>query len=265
MEKRHPNGKSSAQKTLQPTGAPPNGKNPIRQLLLPLLVLLGFILLGNWLGGRWPEVEAALEGMGAWGYVVYSLAFVLLTSMCFPVSVLGISAGFLFGPWLGFGLHFLSGVLASSLMYWFGKGLLRTRIKSLLATRPRLAAVDRMVGERAIRLNLLVRLSPMNYGVVCYTLASGRNTFGAYAVGMLGNAPTMAAQIWIGVVARQTGQMGSGDLDGSPQRLILLGVGLVFFALLSWQISRMVQAAWKEIEPEPGSVSSERGTDEPAD
>ena len=235
---------------------PANGNSSLRRLIGPLLLILALILLGNWLGGRWPEVEAALGGMGAWGYLVYIGSFLGLTTLCFPVSIMGVSAGFLFGPWIGFGLQFLSGILAGSLMYWLGRGLLRGRIKDLLATRPRLAAVDRMVGRRAIRLNILARLSPLNYGLVCYTLASGRSSFGSYLVGLLGNAPSMAAQIWIGVVARQTGQIGAGDLEGSPKRLVILGVGLVFFGLLSWQISRMVQAAWKEMTPEADAASA---------
>ena len=148
-------------------------------------------------------------------------------------------------------------------MFGLGRSLLRSRIKAFLATRARLAAVDRMVGERAVRLNLLARLSPLNYGLVCYTLASGRSTFAAYLVGLLGNAPSMAAQIWVGGVARQTGHMGAGDLEGSRQRLIIMGVGLVFFGLLSWQISRMVQSAWKEMTPE--SSSADGGNDDSAD
>ncbi len=254
--------KSPPTKATPITGASRNGKNPFRQLLGPLLLILLLILLGNWLGSRWPQVEAAIAGMGTWGYLIYILAFILLVTMCFPVSILGVSAGFLFGPWLGFGLHFFSGILAGSLMYWLGRGLLRRRIKALLETRPRLAAVDRMVGERAIRLNILARLSPLNYGLVCYTLASGRSSFSSYLIGLIGNAPSMAAQLWVGVVARQSGQMGAGDLEGSPQRLIILAVGLGFFGLLSWQISRMVQAAWKEMTPQQEATSAEGGSDE---
>lgn len=238
---------------------PANGRNAARRLIGPLLLILALVLLGHWLGGRWPQVEAALDGMGRWGYLAYAGAFVVLTTLCFPVSVLGVSAGFLFGPWIGFGVHFVSGVLSGSLMYWLGRGLLRERIKAFLATRPKLAAVDRMVGERAMRLNLLARLSPLNYGFVCYTLASGRTRYRDYLVGLAGNSPSMAAQIWIGVVARQTGRMGAGDLEGSPQRLVILAVGLVFFGLLSWQISRMVQAAWKEMSQDPTNGTDDGG------
>jgi uncharacterized membrane protein YdjX (TVP38/TMEM64 family) len=237
----------------------------LRRLIGPLLFILTLILLGNWLGGRWPEVEAALDQMGPWGYGLYACAFVVLTPLCFPVTVLGVSAGFIFGPWLGFGLHFLSGVIAGSVMYWLGRGLLRGRIKSLLATRPRLAAVDRMVGRRAVRLNILARLSPLNYGLVCYTLASGRSNFRSYLVGLVGNAPSMAAQIWVGVVARQSGKMSAGDLEGSPQRLVILGVGLVFFGLLSWQIGRMVQTAWNETASDDDPTPDCGGTNERTD
>lgn len=248
----------------QPTKVPEDpdsGGQSARRLIAPLLFLLALVLLGKWLGGRWPEVEGALDSLGPWGYLLYVGAFVGLTPLCFPVTALGVSAGFVFGPWLGFGIHFLSGVLAGALMYWLGRGLFRNRIKALLATRPRLAAVDRMVGHKAVRLNILARLSPLNYGLVCYTLASGRSSFRSYLIGLVGNVPSMAVQIWIGVAARQSGEMSAGALEASPRRLVILAVGLLFFGLLSWQISRMVQAAWNGAASELDQAPKEGGND----
>ena len=239
-----------------PTASPGNGSSPARRLIAPLLLLLALVVLGNWLGGRWPQMEAALHDMGAWAYAAYLGCFTLLIPLCFPVSVLGVSAGFLFGPWLGFAIHFASGIVAGTVVFGLGRGLLRGRIQHFLARKPRLAAVDRMVGERAVRLNLLARLSPLNYGLVCYTLASGRTDFRSYLIGLAGNAPSMAAQIWVGVVARQSGRMGAGEMESSPGQWIALGVGLVFFGLLGWQISRLVKAAWREMEAEAETTDS---------
>lgn len=224
--------------------------SPVRRLLGPVLILILLVVLGQWLGGRWSVIESALMQMGAWAYAAYAGLFVVLTSLCFPVSALGISAGLLFGPWLGFGLVMGSLVLSGSVMFGLGRSLLRTRIQRMLATRPKLAAVDRMVGKRAVRLNLLARLSPLNYGLVCYTLAAGRTAFRSYVIGLAATVPSIVAQIWIGVVARKSGSLGSDAEGPSTGGWIGLAVGLVFFILLGWQIRRLVQAAWKEMEEE---------------
>lgn len=224
--------------------------SPVRRLLVPVLLLVALVVLGQWLGGRWSVVENALMEMGAWAYAAYAGLFVVLTSVCFPVSALGISAGLLFGPWLGFALVLGSLVMSGSVMFALGRSLLRARIQRMLAGRPRLAAVDRMVGKRAVRLNLLARLSPLNYGLVCYTLAAGRTDFRSYLIGIAATVPSIVAQVWIGVVARQSGRIGSGAEGPSPAGWIGLAVGLVFFVLLGWQVRRLVQAAWKEMEEE---------------
>lgn len=224
--------------------------HPIRRLLGPALLLIVLVILGQWLGGRWSVVEGALQDMGTAAYAAYGGLFVGLTSLCFPVSVLGVSAGLLFGPWLGFGLAFVSVIASGAVMFALGRSLLRGRIQQMLAGKPRLAAVDRMVGRRAVRLNLLARLSPLNYGLVCYTLAAGRSDFRSYLIGLAATAPSIVAQVWVGVVARQTGRIGSGSEGPSLGGWIGLAVGLVFFVLLGWQVRRLVQTAWQEMEEE---------------
>ena len=220
----------------------------VRRWLGPVLLVVALILAGRWMGSRWPEMEAFLRGLGAWAYVAFSFCFVALTSLCFPVSVLGVSAGLLFGPWRGFGVVFVSVALAGSAMFALGRGLLRGRIQRTLADRPKLAAVDRMVGRRAVRLNLLARLSPLNYGLVCYTLAAGRTDFRSYLIGLAATMPSLALQVWIGDLARRSQELATDGRQASLGHWILLGSGLVFFGLLGWQIRRLVQSAWSEME-----------------
>ena len=64
--------------------------------------------------------------------------------------MLGISSGALFGLRLGPFLVFVSANLAALVMFVLGKGLLRGRIREFTATRPRLAAIDRLAGAKAL-------------------------------------------------------------------------------------------------------------------
>lgn len=216
-----------------------------RTLLGPATALIVLAVVGRLAGSHWPEIEAKVAEMGPWGYLLFSAAWVVLSSACFPVSVLGISAGALFGLPLGVALVFTSAMLAALVMFALGRGLLRGRIRELIATRPKLAAVDRLAGEKALRLNALTRLSPLNYGLACYTLAAGRTGLKDYLVGNLATVPSMVLQVWIGTLAVETGKSVMGE-GMSPRNLVLLGVGLLFVSILMWQIGRMIRQAINE-------------------
>ncbi len=97
---------------------------------------------------------------------------------------------------------------------------MRGRIRNLIATRPKLAAIDRLAGEKSLRLNALTRLSPFNYGLACYTLAAGRTSLRAYMIGNLATVPSIVLQVWLGAFAVQPGMaidfLTSACLQNSP-------------------------------------------------
>ena len=236
-------------------------RGPWRALVGPVAIIGVLMILGRLAGGHWPQVETWVAGLGAAGYAVFCGAWVVLASACFPVSVLGISAGALFGLPLGLVLVFISAMAAALVMYGLARGLLRDRIRRLIAGRPRLAAVDRLAGEQALRLNVLTRLSPLNYGLVCYTLAVGRTSLRTYLLGNLATVPSMVVQVWLGTVAVETGKAAGGD-GPATRDLILLACGLVFFAVLTWQIGRLVRQALAS--EDPGAPGTAHNRDEKA-
>jgi uncharacterized membrane protein YdjX (TVP38/TMEM64 family) len=224
-----------------------------RTLAGPVAALLVLAVAGRLVGGSWPEIEAAVAQMGRLGWGVFVVAWALLSVLCFPVSVLGFSAGLLFGPWLGLLLVALGGLLGGSLMFMLAHGLLRSRIRQLVEGRPRLAAIDRMAAREDLKLNILTRLSPLNFGLASYTLGAGQSRYGAYLAGLAASLPSMVVQVWFGTIAGRAGSAAAAD-EGVPWgRTLLLVAGVVFFAVLTWQVGRMVRRAWNEHEVDPGT------------
>lgn len=238
-------------------GVPSEGL--VKRVVLPFLLLLG-ILAVAYLGRTWWDALSLwIAGSGVRGYGVFFLAFVLLTSFCFPVSVLGFSAGAMFGPWLGLGLLVASGLASGGLMFAVGRFLFRGPIARLVATRPRLAALDNLAEQKALRLNLLARLSPLNYGVVCYTLAAGKSPFSSYCLGLTAILPGMVGQVWVGNMANRARQAVAGQGEQDTLQWVLLVGGLVFFGLLSWQIGRLARQAWQEAGTAPDPADGDGG------
>jgi uncharacterized membrane protein YdjX (TVP38/TMEM64 family) len=231
-------------------GKPPSSRSiaPVaswRQLVAPLVAILLLIVLGRLIGSRWPEIVSAVEGAGLAGQALFVGAAALLVACCFPVAGLALSAGALYGLWPGLPLVVIAFLISSLLMFALGRGMLRGRIQVIIRDRPRLAAIDRMVGERALRLNLLTRLAPLNFGLSSYTLAAGRSGLGTYLIGTAGALPGTAVYVWLGWVARG---VGSGGETGTTGGILVLVIGAVAIGVLTWLITRLVRQAWREAE-----------------
>lgn len=229
----------------QDTGRPTGWVGLLRLLGGPLLVLAGLVVAGRYLGQFWPDLEVAVARLGYGGFFLFCGAWILLAMCCFPVSVLGVSAGALFGPWVGMALVFPAGLVSGSLMFGLGRGLLRERILVFVSRHPKFAAIDRMAGDQALKLNILTRLSPLNFGLASYTLATGRTTFRSYFLGLFAILPSLMAQVWFGSLARAAGQSTEGR-GFSTGKMALLAGGVIFFAMLTWVVGRMVKKAWDE-------------------
>ncbi len=244
----------------QPSGPPDPGENRslLRILTGPAAVLVLLIVVGRFAGRYWPEIETTVASLGVSGYVLFAVAWTLLSITFFPVSVMGVSAGALFGPWVGMAIVFPAGLAGGSAMFWLGRGLLRDRIRKMISNRPKLAAVDRLAGEQALKLNALTRLSPLNFGLASYTLAAGSTTYRAYFWGMFATLPSMMAQVWFGSLAREATRP-TGEDGFSAGRMAVMIAGLLFFLGLTWMVGRMIKQAWDEApdsEPEIESTDT---------
>ncbi len=222
--------------------------NPWR--LVGLAILLGAIVLMAFKGRQWwPIVEQMVSDGGSLGFLLFMASFVVLTSLCFPVSVLGFTAGVLFGPWLGLLLIFPSGILSGALMFFLGRTLLRGFVHNLIQRNPKLSAIENVAGDQALRLNILTRLSPFNYGLASYALAVGKSPFKAYMLAIVAILPSMVAQVWVGALAGKTGEFSKNGFGENKLELALLVVGVLFFIVLTWQVGKMVKKALGSVEP----------------
>jgi uncharacterized membrane protein YdjX (TVP38/TMEM64 family) len=191
---------------------------------------------------NWSALRTWLDAAGPEGAAAFVGVFVVLTACCFPVSVFGFTAGFIYGPLLGYALLLVAIPVSGGVMYLLGRSGLRDVVRRLVGRDRRLRILEEMAGRRALRLNLLARLSPFNYGIVCYTLAAGRSGWRNYMLGLLGTLPSLALQVAAGVLAR------NGVSEGAPAgwRLAATVLGVVALLALGWQVSRLARRAWQE-------------------
>ena len=214
------------------------------QRLVRILVLVLLLAAAGWVAAHWSGVEGRLAAAGNAGVLPFAAAFVLLSMGCFPVSVLGFTAGAVYGPGPGFLLVVPAVACGGLLMFLLGRSVLREPIRRRIATRPRWQALDDLAAAKALRINLLARLSPFNYGLMCYTLAAGRTPLRLYLLGLVGTLPSLAAHVLIGSIVRK-GAAGSG---AGISRLQWAGSALAAAALLvlAWVVGRLALTAWRQ-------------------
>ena len=104
--------------------------------LVAYLVLLGLVIYGLYASPYNPHPQSAEDirrwvmGFGVWAPLIYVGVYTIRPLLFFPTLLLNLSAGVLFGPWLGIIFLLLGGFGCATLCYFLGRfgggyGLLR--------------------------------------------------------------------------------------------------------------------------------------------
>ena len=106
----------------------------IRKKLVPIL-LLGLLLgLCLWLGSLVTpqQLQEAVSRYGNWAALAYIGLFALLPAFFFPVAVLALAGGLLFGLWWGSLYTFLGAILNCTLMFLLARYAGREQVEQLM-------------------------------------------------------------------------------------------------------------------------------------
>ena len=173
-----------------------------------ILTVAGCVLaLGlTWYLGRiWSpqEIRDLLAGLGLWAPAAYMGLFVILPAFFFPVAILALAGGLLFGLWYGALYTFLGAILNCSLMFWMARSFGRRPLEGLVQQRlsPQWQArLDKLEGKRGFLLLVILRLIPaVPYNLINYAFGLTSMGYGTYLLASaLGIIPGTFAFINIG-------------------------------------------------------------------
>lgn len=188
------------------------GKKPQPEVFMKkrktIAVLLGCSVLGLlcwYLGTRVSprELQMLLQGFGHWAALGYIGLFTVLPAFFFPVAVLALAGGLLFGLWLGSLYTFLGAVLNCTLMFFLARYIGRNRVETLLAQKlspvwqHRLKHLDSRSG---FLLLIILRLIPaVPYNLINYAFGLSAMSYPTYILAScIGIIPGTVAFINIG-------------------------------------------------------------------
>ena len=149
------------------------------------------------------EIQAALEGLGIWAPLAYTGLFVVLPAFFFPVAVLALAGGLLFGLWRGALYTFIGALLNCSLMFWMSRHIGRKKIESLIQRKLSPQWQNRLAklgGRDGFLFLVILRLIPaVPYNLINYAFGLTGMPWGTYILASsIGIIPGTFAFINIG-------------------------------------------------------------------
>jgi uncharacterized membrane protein YdjX (TVP38/TMEM64 family) len=221
-------------------------RNTINRVAISaLFVLLVYALytlpFADWLSG----VVGWVQQHPVAGPAVYIVGVIIATVLFVPGSGSMMIAGFLFGPIPGTVCAAIGITIGAQGAFLAGRKFARHWVEHRVAGNPRLHAIEKGLGEEAFiiviltRLSLVIPFNLLNYAYGITSVRSGIHFVGT-AVGML---PAVVLYVYLGTLARDLGQILSGEATPSELGYWIAAAGIVAITVLTWSIHRIASRA----------------------
>jgi uncharacterized membrane protein YdjX (TVP38/TMEM64 family) len=208
-----------------------------------------------------------VQGLGALGYLVFALIYILATVLFLPGSVLTLGAGFVYGLFKGFLLVSVSSTLGAACAFLVGRYLARDWVAAKVEGNRNFKAIDEAVGEAGWKIVGLTRLSPVfPFNLLNYAYGLTRVNFREYFLASwIGMIPGTIMYVYLGTVAGSLATLGAGGSEQTTAQVVMKYVGFAATVLVTLYITRIARKALSarvDIPDEPEESSGSGGDHE---
>jgi len=199
-----------------------------------------------------PGLLSTLRGarqLGAAAPVIFILVHVIGVVAFVPATVFAVAAGALFGFVRGVVYSLVGGCLGALGAFVIGRYAVRRLFAERFAASRALSSIDRAVAEDAVRILVLLRLSPiMPFNVLNYVLGASSIRLRDFLVGSIGMVPGTMAAAYAGQVAGDAlAATGTAQAGLSPSYFVTLGVGVLATILAAVVLTRIARRALENV------------------
>ena len=163
-----------------------------------------------------------------------------------PTPILKVTAGALFPYWLAVLINFTASVIGGLLAFMLGRLLFRDMIAKIVAEDKRLQNVENAIEEEAMKISVLVRLSPLIPDeLLNYVMASGPVTTRVFFLSSLSSIIYSLAYAYFGLALGKIALSSEGmsQFNESPVGMGLLILGLIATIIATIIVTRVTMAA----------------------
>jgi uncharacterized membrane protein YdjX (TVP38/TMEM64 family) len=220
-------------------------KGATRWLALALGAV-ALVWLGRALGDELASFVEWVRTLGAFGPIVFVLAYAVAVVAFVPGSLLTLAGGALFGVAAGTAYVFAAASLGACAAFGLARTVARGAIERRVAANPRFAAIDRAIAADGRRITFLLRLSPVfPFTLLNYALGLTRVRFADYALACLGMLPGTVLYVYLGSLAGDLAALAGGarpEAGGWLERGFFVA-GLIVTAIVTVLITRTARRA----------------------
>jgi len=130
--------------------------------IVALLIVIAAIIIAfrvlpvaDWLR----SFQAYVRGLGALGYVVYTVVYALCVVAFVPASILTLGAGAIFGFVGGTIVVVIGATIGATLAFLLARTVMRKRVEAMTAKSAKFRALDRAIASEGTKIVFLVRLA----------------------------------------------------------------------------------------------------------
>ncbi|KAE8734119.1 SNARE associated Golgi protein family isoform 2 [Hibiscus syriacus] len=183
--------------------------------------------------------------LGTWGPLALAIAYIPLTILAVPASVLSLGGGYLFGLPVGFIADSIGSTLGAGAAFLLGKTIGKSLVLSKLRDYPqfRLAAIA--IQRSGFKIVLLLRLAPLvPFSVLNYLLSVTPISFGEYMLASwLGMVPITLALVYVGTTVKDLSDVTHGWNEFSTSHWAFLMLSLVASVVLMVCVTKVAKTA----------------------
>jgi uncharacterized membrane protein YdjX (TVP38/TMEM64 family) len=208
-----------------------------------LLILIAIWVAGHELKDHLNQCEAWINSLGPWGILAFVVIFVVATSCFLPDTVLCIIAGALFGIGWGVAAAVIGYVMAASVQYALSRKLLKHRIEQTLSSRPSLDAIQRAVRTDELRIQVLLRLTPLNPATISYLMGAAGVRFRRFLLAALASTPCLFVEVYFGHAGKHAALLSTGGHSPHVIHNVMMFAGLLVCLIVMVAVSKMARNA----------------------
>ncbi len=215
----------------------------IPYLIAGLLLIVAIVTAGREIQHHINAIESWITMLGPWGVFAFIGLFVLTTSFLFPDTFLCIIAGALFGLYWGSIAVLAGSILAGAMQFAISRKLLRVRIQRMFSARPSLSAIQHAVIRDEFRLQILLRLTPLNPATINYLLGSAGVKFSGFLIALFALIPNLVIEVYFGHVGKHVARLAGSSTGTSRLHDLTIIAGLAACIIVMVIISKTAHKA----------------------
>jgi uncharacterized membrane protein YdjX (TVP38/TMEM64 family) len=221
--------------------------------LFGLLLLVSCAICGILLFKDAQNILFWFEDLGPMGPIVFTLGLSLAVVIMLPTPLIKVAAGAIFPFWIAAAANFVASILGGLIAFILGRWLFRESIQRSIMNDSRLRNIEYALTVDAMKISILVRLSPLIPDEwLNYLMSATPVSLRVYMISNCSGIVYSLAYAYYGHALGRFALNSSGieEMSSTPMGNVLLVLGILASILATVAVTRASMKALRDVIPE---------------